>query len=218
MSTSNAVNEYNRLRAEFKEKGLGGRMGFGSRPALVVVDVIRGFTEPQSPLASDLDTQVEATQRLLALARKAGLPVVFSTVAYDADLQEAGKWIKKIPSNNWLVEGSQWVEVDERMDRRDNEMLLVKKYASCFFGTDLAARLISRDVDTVILVGCTTSGCIRATAVDSCSYGFNTIVVEEGVGDRADLPHLASLFDIDSKYGDVVSLEKASTYLERARP
>lgn len=217
MSTSNAVNEYNRLRAEFKEKGLGGRMGFGSRPALVVVDVIRGFTEAQSPLASDLDTQVEATQRLLALARKSGLPVVFSTVAYDADLQEAGKWIKKIPSNNWLVEGSQWVEVDERMDRRDNEMLLVKKYASCFFGTDLAARLISRDVDTVILVGCTTSGCIRATAVDSCSYGFNTIVVEEGVGDRADLPHLASLFDIDSKYGDVVSLEDASTYLERAR-
>lgn len=217
MSTSNAVNEYNRLRAEFKEKGLGGRMGFGSRPALVVVDVIRGFTEAQSPLASDLDTQVEATQRLLALARKVGLPVVFSTVAYDADLQEAGKWIKKIPSNNWLVEGSQWVEVDERMDRRDNEMLLVKKYASCFFGTDLAARLISRDVDTVILVGCTTSGCIRATAVDSCSYGFNTIVVEEGVGDRADLPHLASLFDIDSKYGDVVSLEDASTYLERAR-
>lgn len=217
MSTSNAVNEYNRLRAEFKEKGLGGRMGFGSRPALVVVDVIRGFTEAQSPLAGDLDTQVEATQRLLALARKVGLPVVFSTVAYDADLQEAGKWIKKIPSNNWLVEGSQWVEVDERMDRRDNEMLLVKKYASCFFGTDLAARLISRDVDTVILVGCTTSGCIRATAVDSCSYGFNTIVVEEGVGDRADLPHLASLFDIDSKYGDVVSLEDASTYLERAR-
>lgn len=217
MSTSNAVNEYNRLRAEFKEKGLGGRMGFGSRPALVVVDVIRGFTEAQSPLAGDLDTQVEATQRLLALARKSGLPVVFSTVAYDADLQEAGKWIKKIPSINWLVEGSQWVEVDERMDRRDNEMLLVKKYASCFFGTDLAARLISRDVDTVILVGCTTSGCIRATAVDSCSYGFNTIVVEEGVGDRADLPHLASLFDIDSKYGDVVSLEDASTYLERAR-
>lgn len=217
MSTSNAVNEYNRLRAEFKEKGLGGRMGFGSRPALVVVDVIRGFTEAQSPLASDLDTQVEATQRLLALARKSGLPVVFSTVAYDADLQEAGKWIKKIPSINWLVEGSQWVEVDERMDRRDNEMLLVKKYASCFFGTDLAARLISRDVDTVILVGGTTSGCIRATAVDSCSYGFNTIVVEEGVGDRADLPHLASLFDIDSKYGDVVSLEDASTYLERAR-
>lgn len=217
MSTSNAANEYNRLRAEFKEKGLGGRMGFGSRPALVIVDLIRGFTETQSPLASNLDTQVEATQRLLALARKVGLPVVFSTVAYDADLQEAGKWIKKIPSNNWLVEGSQWVEVDERMDRRDNEMLLVKKYASCFFGTDLAARLISRDVDTVILVGCTTSGCIRATAVDSCSYGFNTIVVEEGVGDRADLPHLASLFDIDSKYGDVVSLEDASTYLERAR-
>lgn len=217
MSTGIATDEYNRLRAEFKDKGLGGRIGFGSRPALVVVDLIRGFTDLQSPLAGDLDTQVEATQRLLALAREAGHPVIFSTVAYDADLQEAGKWIKKIPSNSWLVEGSQWVELDERMERRDNEMLLVKKYASCFFGTDLAARLISRDVDTVILVGCTTSGCIRATAVDSCSYGFNTIVVEEGVGDRAELPHLANLFDIDNKYGDVVSLEDTSTYLERVR-
>ncbi len=118
------------------------------------------------------------------------------------------------PSNSWLMEGNEWVELDERLGRRENEMLLVKKYASCFFGTDLAARLISRGVDTVILLGCTTSGCIRATAVDACSYGFHTVVVEEGVGDRAELPHLASLFDIDNKYGDVVSLEDASAYLQ----
>lgn len=93
-------------------------------------------------------------------------------------------------------------------------MLLVKKYASCFFGTDLVARLQSRRVDTVLLAGCTTSGCVRATAVDACSYGFHTIVVEEAVGDRAELPHLASLFDIDAKYGDVVSLEEAAGYLD----
>lgn len=214
MSTSIAVEEYNRLRAEFKGKGLGGRIGFGNRPALVAIDLIRGFTDARSPLAGDLGTQVQATQQLLALARNAEIPVIFSTVAYDADLQEAGKWIQKIPSNSWLVEGSEWVELDERMQRRENEMLLVKKYASCFFGTDLAARLISRGVDTIILVGCTTSGCVRATAVDSCSYGFHTIVVEEGVGDRAELPHLANLFDIDNKYGDVVNLEDASAYLQ----
>lgn len=217
MSTSIAAEEYNRLRTEFKDKGLGGRIGFGKRPALVAVDLIRGFTDARSPLAGDLDTQVQATQQLLTLARDAEIPVIFSTVAYDADLQEAGKWIQKIPSNSWLVEGSEWVELDERMERRENEMLLVKKYASCFFGTDLAARLISRGVDTIILVGCTTSGCIRATAVDACSYGFHTIVVEEGVGDRAELPHLASLFDIDNKYGDVVNLEDASAYLHRVR-
>ena len=90
----------------------------------------------------------------------------------------------------------------------------VKKYASCFFGTDLAARLISRQVDTLIVTGCTTSGCVRATVVDACSYGFRTIVVEEAVGDRAELPHAASLFDIDAKYGDVVGLPEARSYLE----
>ncbi|MCW3768522.1 N-carbamoylsarcosine amidohydrolase [Paenarthrobacter sp. PAE-2] len=217
MSTTAAREEYQRLRSEFKEKGLGGRIGFGSRPALLVIDMIRGFTDARSPLAGDLDEQLIATQDLLARARAAAVPVIFSTVEYDTDLQEAGKWIQKIPSNSWLVEGSEWVELDERLERQSNEMLLVKKYASCFFGTDLAARLVSRGIDTLIIVGCTTSGCVRATAVDSCSYGFHTIVVEEGVGDRAELPHLGSLFDIDNKYGDVVGLKEANSYLEHVR-
>ncbi|GAA1096005.1 N-carbamoylsarcosine amidohydrolase [Tsukamurella spumae] len=217
MAISTAVEEYERLRADFQAKGLGGRTGFGQRPALLVIDMIRGFTDIRSPLAGKLDSQLRATQQLLADARDGDVPVIFSTVAYDANLQEAGKWIRKIPSISWLVEGSEWVELDERLGRRENEMLLVKKYASCFFGTDLAARLISQGVDTVILLGCTTSGCVRATAVDACSYGFHTVVVEEGVGDRAELPHLASLFDIDSKYGDVVNLEDASAYLHHVR-
>jgi maleamate amidohydrolase len=214
MTTSTAAEEYNQLRAQFQEKGLGGKIGFGQRPALLVVDMIRGFTDSRSPLAGELEGQILATQDLLDRARTAGVPVIFSTVAYDPDLQEAGKWIRKIPSNSWLVEGSEWVELDERLKRQNNEMLLVKKYASCFFGTDLAARLVSKGIDTLIVVGCTTSGCVRATVVDSCSYGFHTIVVEEGVGDRAELPHLASLFDIDNKYGDVVTLEDTLTYLE----
>ena len=129
MSTSAAVEEYDRLRAEFRTKGLGGRVGFGKRPALLVIDLIRGFTDTRSPLAGELDTQLHATQQLLAHAREADVPVIFSTVAYDPDLQEAGKWIRKIPSNSWLVEGSEWVELDERLGRRETEMLLVKKYA-----------------------------------------------------------------------------------------
>ena len=152
---------------------------------------------------------------MLAVARERDMPVIFSTVAYDADLQEAGIWIRKIPSNSWLVEGSEWVELDARLDRRPREMLLVKKYASCFFGTDLAARLVSRQVDTLLITGCTTSGCVRATAVDACSLGLHTIVVQEAVGDRAELPHIANLFDIDAKYGDVVDLQDALGYLER---
>jgi nicotinamidase-related amidase len=210
---SEVLAEYARLRAEFQAKGFGSRVGFGQRPALLAVDFITGFTDLRSPLAGDLDGQLAATNALLEPARAAGIPVIFSTVAYDAELQEAGVWVRKIPANRWLVEGSEWVEVDARLAQRPNETTLVKKYASCFFGTDLAARLVSRQVDTLIITGCTTSGCVRATAVDACSYGFRTIVVEEAVGDRAALPHAASLFDIDAKYGDVVGLQEALGYL-----
>ncbi|KRE40809.1 N-carbamoylsarcosine amidohydrolase [Knoellia sp. Soil729] len=212
-SASLVLAEYARLRQEFRDKGFGSRVGFGQRPALLAVDFITGFTDLRSPLAGALDSQLAATNRLLEPARAAGIPVIFSTVAYDAELQEAGVWIRKIPANGWLVEGSEWVEVDKRLGQRANETTLIKKYASCFFGTDLAARLVTRKVDTLIIAGCTTSGCVRATAVDSCSYGFNTIVVEEAVGDRAALPHAASLFDIDAKYGDVVTLAEAVAYL-----
>jgi nicotinamidase-related amidase len=207
------LGEYARLRQEFQDKGFGRRVGFGQRPALLAVDFITGFTDLRSPLAGELDSQLAATNRLLEPARAAGIPVIFSTVAYDAELQEAGIWIRKIPANGWLVEGSEWVEVDKRLEQRPNETTLVKKYASCFFGTDLAARLVSRRVDTLIITGCTTSGCVRATAVDACSYGFHTIVVEEAVGDRAALPHAASLFDIDAKYGDVVGVAETEAYL-----
>jgi nicotinamidase-related amidase len=210
---SEVLAEYARLREEFRAKGFGSRVGFGQRPALLAVDFITGFTDLRSPLAGNLDTQLDATNRLLEPARRAGIPIVFSTVAYDAELQEAGIWVRKIPANKWLVEGSEWVEVDKRLEQRPNETTLVKKYASCFFGTDLAARLVSRRVDTLIITGCTTSGCVRATAVDACSFGFHTIVVEEAVGDRAALPHAASLFDIDAKYGDVVSLDETLAYL-----
>ena len=199
----------------YVRKGFAARVGFGARPALLVIDIIRAFTDLRSPLASNLDDQVSAIRTVLAAARERDIPVIFSTVAYDAELQEAGIWIRKIPSNSWLVEGSEWVELDARLDRRPREMLLVKKYASCFFGTDLAARLVSRQVDTLLITGCTTSGCVRATAVDACSLGLHTIVVQEAVGDRAELPHIANLFDIDAKYGDVVDLQDALGYLER---
>jgi nicotinamidase-related amidase len=198
-------------------RGFAGRVGFGSRPALLVIDLIRGFTDTRSPLASNLDAEVAATRRLLDQARAASVPIVFTAVTYDAGLEDAGVWKEKIPASSWLVEGGEWVEVDERLGRTDGEQLLVKKYASCFFGTDLASRLVSRGVDTLLIAGCTTSGCVRASAVDACSLGLRAIVVEEAVGDRAPLSHMASLFDIDAKYGDVVPLQAALDYLEDLR-
>lgn len=208
-----AAQEYARLRREFHDKGFGGRVGFGQRPAVLVVDLIAGFTDLRSPLAAELEPQLQATAELLASARTAEAPVIFSTIAYHADLRDAGLWIRKIPSNSWLVEGSEWVQVDRRLDPRPTELTLVKKQASCFFGTDLADWLHARHVDTLLVSGCTTSGCVRATVVDSCSHGFHTVVVEDAVGDRAELPHVASLFDIESKYGDVVSLSQSLGYL-----
>jgi nicotinamidase-related amidase len=206
--------EYAAAREVLVSRGFGGRVGFGSKPALLVVDLVRGFTDTRSPLAANLDAEVAATSELLDAARAAAVPIIFTTVTYDPELEDAGVWKYKIPASSWLIEGSEWVEVDERLGRTDGEQLLVKKYASCFFGTDLASRLVSRGVDTLLIAGCTTSGCVRASAVDACSLGLRAIVVEEAVGDRAPLSHMASLFDIDAKYGDVVSLEAALEYLE----
>ena len=204
---------YAATRELLVSRGFAGRVGFGSRPAVLVVDLIRGFTDTRSPLAANLDAEVAATRTLLDRARAAAVPIIFTTVTYDPTLEDAGVWKYKIPASSWLVEGGEWVEVDDRLGRGDGEQILVKKYASCFFGTDLASRLVSRGIDTLLIVGCTTSGCIRASAVDACSLGLHAIVVEEAVGDRAPLSHMASLFDIDAKYGDVVSLDAALGYL-----
>jgi ribulose-5-phosphate 4-epimerase/fuculose-1-phosphate aldolase/nicotinamidase-related amidase len=200
-----------------REQGLGGRMGFGERPALLVVDMSCGFTDGRSPLGADVSPAVAEIRRLLAAARGAGAPVVFSTVSYDTDLVEAGVWPRKIPGQRVLVEGSRWVEIDPRLGRRPDETLLVKKYASCFFGTPLAAQLTAKGVDTVVVTGVTTSGCIRATAVDGCSAGFRVIVPRQAVADRWGPSHAMSLFDMDMKYADVVDVEDALAYLGGGR-
>ena len=172
MTNTELIDEYARLRDEFKAKGLGGRIGYGEKPALLIVDLITGFTDSRSPLSGELESQLAATNALLVPARELEIPIFFSTVAYDTELQEAGLWIKKIPSNHLLVEGSEWVEVDSRLGQLPHEMTLVKKYASCFFGTDLAARLISRGVDTIIIVGCTTKPIVssQVRTPGGCGY------------------------------------------------
>ncbi len=141
------------------------------------------------------------------------LPIAYTTIAYAPDLRDGGIFVKKVPSLAILQKGSPLVEVDERIRPLPGERVIVKKYASAFFGTDLDLDLRSLGVDTVIMAGCTTSGCIRASAIDSLQYGYHTIVVREAVGDRAAGPHEANLFDIDAKYADVVALADALDYL-----
>lgn len=200
----------------YRRKGFAGRVGFGRRPAVLVVDFIVGFTDLDSPLASELGPELEATRRLLEAARSCSVPVFFTTTAYQPDLVDAGLFISKVPSLRLLVRGSRWVAVDPRLEPRPDEPVIEKCYASAFFGTHLASTLTAAGVDTLVVAGCTTSGCVRATVVDALQHGFRAIVPRQCVGDRAEAQHEANLVDIDGKYGDVVELDEVLARLAGA--
>ena len=196
-------------------EGFGGDLGFGARPAVVVVDLLDGFTNPESPLGSDLDDVVAGTRTLLDAARAAGVPVFFTTVVYDdANARAAAVFIRKVPSLGILRPGSRWIEVDARLRRRDDEPVLAKAFASAFFGTPLAAMLAGRD--TLVVCGANTSGCVRATVVDALQHGLVPVVPRECVGDRWPAAHEANLSDMQAKYADVVSLSEAAGALQQA--
>jgi nicotinamidase-related amidase len=198
-----------------KFAGFHGRAGFGSKPALVVVDVNRGFTDPASPLVCDLDECVAGIARLLKSFRRAGMPVVFTTVCYDdAGKQSAAVFIEKIPALLVLEPGSEWVEIDLRIAPVEGEQVLSKYFASAFFGTELDGLLSAARCDTVVVTGASTSGCVRATALDALQHGYRVVVPREAVGDRNPAAHEANLYDIDTKYGDVVSVDEVVAHLE----
>ena len=198
----------------FRQRGFGIKIGFGERPALILIDMIKGFTDASLPLGANLDGQIEAQKPLLEVAHDRGIPVIFSTVIYEEeDIKDAGIWALKQRGARTLTAGSEAVKVDLRLPVQPKDILLAKKYASCFFGTDLVPRLNARRVDTLIITGCTTSGCVRATAVDAVQNGFRPMVVREAVGDRSAAAHEQSLFDLNAKYADVVSLDETLNYL-----
>ena len=206
-------------RDVYDARGFGGRQGAGRRPAVVVVDFIEGFTNPASALACDADAAVGATRQLLDAARAAGVPVIFTTVCYaDDDLERAAMFIAKAPALATLRPGSPWVEVDARLAPRAEEPVLVKLFASAFFGTPLDEMLREAGCDTVLVTGASTSGCVRATAVDALQYGYRVLVPREGVADRAIDAHNGSLLDIDAKYGDVISIDEAIAAVAAAVP
>lgn len=198
----------------YEEREFRRRVGFGDRPALLVVDLINAFTDPDSNLGSELDDVLEQTARLLDGFRAHDLPRYFTTVAYEESYGDAGVFIEKVPALGELRLGSEAVDVDERVAPVGDERVVLKKYASAFFGTDLVTELTTDRVDTLVIAGVTTSGCVRATAVDSLQYGYRTIVPADAVGDRAAGPHEANLFDIDAKYGDVTTTDDVLAYLE----
>ena len=193
----------------FQSRGLAARVGLGARPALVVIDMQYGFTDPASRLGAEVDETIAAAAGLADAARRASVPVIYTVCVWS---DEATVWARKMPPQRELVRDSRWTQVDSRIAPESGDEILEKAFASGFFGTDLHSRLQARQIDTLILAGVTTSGCVRASAVDGCSYGYRVIVPHEAVGDRAAEPHLMSLFDMDAKYADVVTCDVVDGY------
>jgi len=200
--------------AIYERAAMDNQIGYGDTPMLLVVDLQTGFTDPENPLGGDLTEVVERTNRLLEAAHDGDVPVVFTRiVTKHEDARDFGVWGEKVPSLETLQAGGKWVDIDPRLDVGDDDHVLDKRQASAFHETELDSMLTYWGVDTVVVTGCTTSGCIRASAVDACSHGFRTIVPEEAVGDRALEPHEANLFDINAKYGDVRPVDEVVDYL-----
>jgi maleamate amidohydrolase len=192
----------------YQEALLGGAVGYGNNLAILVVDFQRSFVDPDVPGGGDFSSAIKATRRLLDVARSVQTPVVFTVTAYEKHLKDAGLFIEKCPTLEHSIIGSPMVALDPELNRTDDEPVVVKNFASGFFGTSLASLLNKIGVDTVVVCGCTTSGCVRASVIDAMQHGFRAIVPRECVADIAEEPHEANLFDIDSKYGDVVGIEE----------
>ena len=189
----------------YGRQGFGKESGFGERPALLVVDFVNGFTDPDQFGGGNISDAVSNTKRLLSKAREIGLPVAFTRIVYAADGSDAGIFCLKVPGLRSLTEDATESQIVSDLAPADGELVLSKTQPSAFFGTELAAWLASNHVDTVLVTGCTTSGCVRATVVDSMSNNFRTIVVTDCVGDRAEAPHAANLFDMGQKYADLMT-------------
>jgi nicotinamidase-related amidase len=201
------------LRRQYDAAGFGGRVGWGSRPALLVIDMAGAWTSPSEQLGSDLSGVMRSILELLPLARQQSIPIYFTTMAYGSP-DEAGEVVcRKLPHTRHMLRDSARVQLAPELDRQPDEPLIEKPRASAFFATNLLAMLIAQRVDTVIVTGCSTSGCIRGTCESAHNYNFHVIVPREAVGDRSASAHEANLFDIDARYGDVVSLQYVRDHL-----
>lgn len=180
--------------------------GLGTRPALLLVDLIKGFTDPDCALGSAVDEVVAANVQLLTAFRVQNLPVFFTTVVYTNENQ-ARVFRARVPALNLLQADSKWVEIDDRLQPEPDECIIEKQWASSFFKTPLDQKLKSLHVDSLVVTGLTTSGCVRATAVDGLQNDYRVVIPVEAVGDRNLQAHEANLFDLNAKYADVCSLE-----------
>ena len=198
----------------YEKQGFAHSIGFGRAPALAIVDFVNGFTDADQFGGGNINAAITRTVALLAAAREADMPIAFTRVVYADDGSDAGVFARKVPSLTSLTETSEASQIVAELSPRPGEYILRKTQASAFFGTELAPWLMMRGVDTLLVAGCTTSGCVRATAVDACSHNLRPIVVTDCVGDRALAPHDANLFDLEQKYAD---LKTSDEVIEKIR-
>jgi nicotinamidase-related amidase len=195
------------------------RLEPGSRPALIIIDLVGAYLLEDSPLyGGELCHAAHAgAKALLGLARVAGIPIVHTNVAYQSGGRDGGVFIRKIPALRHFEAGAdpRYGAFASGLEPGPGETVITKQYASAFFGTSLASTLTALGVDTLLVAGVSTSGCVRATAVDACQHGFVPLVVRDAVGDRALAPHDSNLFDLQAKYAEVVTLDAMRDYLVR---
>ncbi|MDH3578694.1 MAG: isochorismatase family protein [Gammaproteobacteria bacterium] len=190
-----------------------GSLGFGKAPALILVDFVEAYFDEQSPLYANVGIALSSALRIREAARAAGIPVFYTNVVYEEGGGDGGVFYRKVPALEVFVAGSPLGNWPEGLQPAKDEIVISKQYPSAFFGTSLADELTKRGIDTLIITGLTTSGCIRATCVDTMSHGFIPIVVADACGDRHQAPHDANLFDMNAKYGDVVNEKTVIDYL-----
>lgn len=199
--------------SDYAAAGFGRRLGFGKRPALIVIDFVDAYLVEGSPLYAAVEEELASATRVLTASRAAGIPVLYTVVEQDKGPTGGGVFARKAAGLDTLAKGSPLGAIAASLTPRGDEPVISKKYASSFFGTSLATDLTVLGCDSLILTGLSTSGCVRATAVDACQHGFIPIVVRDAVGDRRPEPHAAALFDLDAKYADVVSEQDVVDYL-----
>jgi maleamate amidohydrolase len=204
------------LDEDYEAAGFGGRLRFGARPALLIIDVVEAYLDKASPLYAGVEDARDSNIRLVEVARATGVPVIFTNVVYSAGGLDGGMFYRKVPALTCFLGASPLGAFPAGLVPRPNELVISKKYPSAFFGTHLAATLRAMTVDTVVMGGFSTSGCVRASALDALQHGFAPFVVREACGDRDPRPHEANLFDIQAKIGEVVSEARAMALMRDA--
>lgn len=204
------------LNEDYARGGFGGALVSGKTPALLLVDVVMAYLTPDCPLYSPrFEDAADSCRRLVAAAREAGVPVIFTNVVYRAGGLDGGLFYRKVPALKSFLEGSELGAFPPGLDPRADEVVVTKQYASSFFGTSLAATLTAMGIDSLFITGFSTSGCVRATALDAMQNGFVPLVVADACGDRDARPHESNLFDLSQKYAEVLSEAEAVALMQR---